>query len=132
MSGREDTFVYILGTSLPNGKMGPSKVGITKNPRKRLSSLQTACPYKIDGFYSLKIGDPQCARFIERDLLDRMAENSIHGEWIDLSFFEVAGIAVDYIMAGFLDCWSERTPAHIFDYIGLNHLQSELLKRVAA
>lgn len=69
-------FVYVLGRL-----SGPTKVGICKNLALRVRSLQTACPFQIDLFWSACVPSREIAREMEVFILEQFPK--ANGEWVD-------------------------------------------------
>lgn len=73
------SYIYIIGGDVP-----PYKVGISKNPEKRLKSLQTGFPYK------LTLHDKRPTEVDKVKLLETIIHRNINlyktqGEWFNLS-----------------------------------------------
>src|SRR3954470_2408881 len=68
------TWIYFIQA----GTDGPVKIGITRNPRRRLASLQQANAeeLRVLGLY-------RCYRLEERQLHDELAPACIRGEWFE-------------------------------------------------
>ena len=57
------------------------KIGIAKNVKRRLASLQTSSPSKLELLGIIKTKSVNNARKIEKSLHEKFAENRIRGEW---------------------------------------------------
>ena len=59
------------------GKNGPIKIGYTdKDPKERLSQLQTACPYELKLLWVYKDDD-----YSEKQIHEELKHEHIRGEW---------------------------------------------------
>ena len=58
------------------------KIGISKSPVGRLSSLQTGCPYRLYLVYCLRVDD---AERLEAELHEHFQAKRLFGEWFELS-----------------------------------------------
>jgi len=67
------------------------KIGHSKSPNKRLASMQTGLPFKLEIVYQLRVEDP---RRIELTLHRMLAEQQTRGEW-----FEMPKIALPELFA---------------------------------
>ena len=73
----EKTNLYFIGSI----KLGAVKIGISKDPSKRLSELQTGNPHKLTLFCIIHDIDPereQTYHWIHRDI-------RLNGEWFELT-----------------------------------------------
>lgn len=61
------------------------KIGVTQNLEKRLKTLQTGCPFKIEVFF---ICETQNDYFIEQLLHKQYNEFNSYGEWFELSIIQ--------------------------------------------
>ena len=57
-----DYYIYVISRRGTHGLCGPVKIGISSNPLNRLSTLQTACPFKIDIGFMFLCPNRQSAR----------------------------------------------------------------------
>ena len=57
------------------------KIGIAKNVKRRLASLQTSSPSKLKLLGIIKTKSVNNARKIEKSLHEKFAKNRIRGEW---------------------------------------------------
>ena len=79
-----DTWVYVI-SDVSSGKFcGPVKVGISKNPPKRLQQIQTSCPFRAEIAYLFACPNRGIAEAIERSFHDVQAAHQSHGEWFNL------------------------------------------------
>ena len=68
-------FVYVIGR--PGG---PAKVGLCRDLGRRVRSLQTACPFQVDLFWSALVRSREIAREIELLAFARFPRTN--GEWV--------------------------------------------------
>lgn len=81
----EPQYVYAMFCELEG--IGCVKVGITKNPAKRLGQLKTSCPLPIGMFAVINTGrSRRIARYCERELHRLFVDRSINGEWFRFDF----------------------------------------------
>lgn len=78
----ERKHIYIIGCK----KLRTIKIGISSNPKSRLASLQTNCPYKLELLFVSEAKEN--ARDIERDLHHRLSLYRLHGEWFSESAYD--------------------------------------------
>lgn len=79
------TLIYVI-----RHEHGFVKIGKSNEPRQRLKSLQTACPYDLEIFTAITaIGD---WHVIEQAIHDAYAEYRVGGEWFDLPEREVVAL----------------------------------------
>lgn len=76
---RQSAFVYVIGR-----EEGPVKVGISSNPRKRLSQIRTACPFHAELLHVEPMLDRWHARYHEEMFHGVYEEKRLNGEWFDL------------------------------------------------
>jgi len=72
-------YVYFIQSGY--GKKPPIKVGVAKNIKRRLSSLQTANHEKLTIVASIKCSNRLEAYNIESYLHDKLSNRRIRGEW---------------------------------------------------
>jgi hypothetical protein len=82
----EPIYVYLI----QQGTHGPVKIGLAKNPQKRLATLQQANPTKLHGIAAWR-GLP----FEEAMLHEEFADQRIRGEWFKPTP-EILRLAIDY------------------------------------
>jgi hypothetical protein len=84
--------VYVIGRAAseevakspvmkPHTLTGPVKVGITGNLNSRLSTIQTACPFRIALAWTFDCPTKGIAQDIERCFHQTQKANRQHGEW---------------------------------------------------
>lgn len=75
-----DSLIYLLYIDTPDGRL--YKIGHTKHKlQKRLSQLQTGCPYEIN---IMETFDSKHGQLIERTLHNVYSHAQMHGEWFNL------------------------------------------------
>jgi len=72
-------WIYIIGDT-----ESPYKIGFTKDPEKRLSTLQTGNPKKLTIHYKEQINENE-VKFIEKQIHKELKRKKISGEWFDIS-----------------------------------------------
>ncbi len=72
--------VYVLGTKQVDGF--PIKIGISDScGDRRIGTLQTGAPYKLETFFEHHCVDSKQARFIERRAQELLMDCRTYGEW---------------------------------------------------
>ena|SRR2546425_11871577 len=75
--------VYLIGSH----EHGWYKIGRSNNPKMRLNTLQTACPFALE---LIRFAVPNCgAKQVESRLHHLFSDNRIRGEWFSLNQDEV-------------------------------------------
>jgi len=72
------TFVYVMGW------MGKVKIGISRDPEKRLRQLQLANPGEVRILHLRAFSTRPSAAFVERALHKKFAAHRLLGEWFDI------------------------------------------------
>lgn len=72
----DDQQVYVI-----QHELGLYKIGISQNPKKRLSGLQTGSPFKLS---LVQTENPVDAGRVEKYLHDKLSRYHFRGEWFDL------------------------------------------------
>ncbi len=86
-------FVYVIGPPV-----GLQKVGLATDPKQRLATLQTACPFDL--FLHLAVAVPFAeARAIERTAHRLLARSCVRNEWFETTAKEAIA-AVRKAVAG--------------------------------
>jgi predicted GIY-YIG superfamily endonuclease len=62
---------------------GAIKVGMAKNPEKRLANMQTSIPKSLRLLAAIPLPDRKSARALERELHDLFKDERIRGEWFN-------------------------------------------------
>ena len=113
------TWLYIIVadvSSLPvvptkNGV--PFKVGISRDPHKRLKQLQTGCPFKLSFHYSdLTTGFDNTIGRDEKELHRRLSRLTVLGEWFWGDPDEAYEICNDITNENADLAWEEYRRAH--------------------
>lgn len=84
-------FVYVVSAG---GEAGPSKIGISTDPERRLIRLRSGNPTRL-AFGMLYETDAAGAAYIERAVLRRHGGDRLYGEWIDATPSQLAAAVVD-------------------------------------
>lgn len=74
-------YIYVIG---PENEQGQMKIGFSKDPKKRLSSLQTGNTEKLKLYYYEEVMDKR-VRLVEKAIHKEIGHKRIKGEWFDLS-----------------------------------------------
>src|SRR5262245_3356130 len=80
MAGSQTTFIYVI-----TANTRAVKVGIAKDPRRRLSELPTGCPDKLEVADTIKVNSRDLAYKIETEVHRRLAGFALEGEWFAVS-----------------------------------------------
>lgn len=62
----------------------PYKIGFTKDPDKRLKTLQTGNPKKLQIHYKEMISENE-VKYIERQIHNELKRKQVSGEWFNIS-----------------------------------------------
>ena len=75
-------YVYII---MDTGYKNRCKIGITKNPKQRLSNLQTGNSNKLEIIFVLKVDPSIKSSAVESEIHKYFKEKNlwVHGEWFD-------------------------------------------------
>lgn len=78
--GVNGSFVYLIGRA----EEGPTKIGISATPRKRVKSIETSLGERFDFLWA----SDECmnAQAIEASLLEKLRQHRTIGEWVALPF----------------------------------------------
>lgn len=90
------TFVYVIAADLA------CKIGISRDPNKRLAALQTATFLDLELVVGIQAPTRQLAEWIEAGAHKILGDHRIRGEWFDF----------DPIKAGIAICVSAETIYH--------------------
>ena len=90
------SYIYVIGSDTP-----PYKVGISKNPERRLKNLQTAFPYE------LKIHVKKPTEAVKVKLLETIIHRNINnyktkGEWFDIELSKLL-LEIDFALIRYED-----------------------------
>lgn len=88
----QEYFVYVIATKRGGRFSSPVKVGITKNLRSRLATIQTSCPNDIDIVHALTVPNKAIAEEMERCFHETQRDTRMRGEWFMLTPYEALGI----------------------------------------
>jgi len=86
------TSLYMVLANSPY-KMNLVKIGVSSNVKKRMSQIQTNCPYKLSLIAEAKTND---AFGHERALHDQYKKYRLEGEWFLLPGITVFGLSCDF------------------------------------
>lgn len=64
--------------------VSPYKIGFTKDPDKRLRTLQTGNPKKLQIHYKEMIGENE-VKYIEKQIHKELKRKQVSGEWFNVS-----------------------------------------------
>lgn len=89
-------FLYIIGPV-----SGPQKIGFSKNPQKRLKSLQTAHPQQLILHYTKEVPEGN-VRALEKIIHMNLGHLQTLNEWFDITVDD-AKLEVDFAFMKFND-----------------------------
>lgn len=79
-------YVYVIAQVSSTGKpTSPVKIGISKDVKQRLTTLQTSVPFRIEDFFYFTFWNRYLAQEIEKHFHNSMKANRLYGEWFDMS-----------------------------------------------
>jgi hypothetical protein len=84
--------VYLYAIGLPGG---PVKMGMSKDPFRRLGQLKSGCPFRARILFATPIESRVRAADLERQVLQYYEEKNLNGEWFDID----ADLAIEAIIA---------------------------------
>jgi hypothetical protein len=90
-------YVYLIATDLYDGLAAPVKVGVSSDPLRRLSQLQSGSPQRLRIAHLFPLPDRGVALEIERALLAIKHKHRLMGEWLDLEPVIAASLIGLYI-----------------------------------
>lgn len=76
------SYIYIIGSN-----SSPYKIGFSKEPQKRLKSLQTGHPFKLSLLYTKEVSDQE-VKNIEKQIHRVIGYKKSNGEWFNISLEE--------------------------------------------
>lgn len=79
-----DCFVYLIASRKDDAFVTPIKVGISHDVDKRIRSIRTSCPNRIDVVQTFRFPNSSVARLIESMFHNLHRENRRSGEWFDV------------------------------------------------
>ena len=91
--GDKPCHLYVMTFSIDGSVL--AKVGVSANPRSRVKSVQTGCPFRIMGIYSSVMRSREVAEAAEHHAHDLLSRNNTNGEW-----FRFAACGVEALFAG--------------------------------
>jgi hypothetical protein len=74
-------FAYVIAYLGDDGWRGPCKVGITRDPKRRLSSLQSGNPYPLSIYGVVRVERRECVAGLEAFVHERLKDRRLAGEW---------------------------------------------------
>jgi predicted GIY-YIG superfamily endonuclease len=77
------TYIYVIASK----NEGPSKIGLSKNPKRRLQQLQTAHPEKLFLYHQEEF-ETSRARLIEECIHRTIRHKRSSGEWFNIGVDE--------------------------------------------
>lgn len=83
-------FIYIIHVADLNHSGWMFKIGTTTNFKRRLQTLQTSCPYKIEVANLFKV-PKDIAHSKEREFHAALSDFHVQGEWFKPGFGSVLG-----------------------------------------
>jgi hypothetical protein len=84
-------YIYIIGSDKP-----PYKVGVSKNPQRRLKNLQTGHPYPLT-IHSITETSTANNKLLESVIHRNLKHSRTNGEWFDISL-ERLKLEVEFVM----------------------------------
>jgi hypothetical protein len=93
VSDNKPVYLYVFAKIEDGEPVAPIKIGISKSVWTRLSTLQTACPFKVTCFHYFGPFTAIDARWHERGLHEAYASQKSYGEWFDVEPQEVYDLA---------------------------------------
>ena len=90
------SYIYIIGSDNP-----PYKIGISKDPEKRLRNIQTGHPYKLK-ILELRETNAKRTRLLESVIHKHLDNYRMKGEWFNIPL-EDAKLHVDFALIRYED-----------------------------
>lgn len=90
------SYIYVIGSDSP-----PYKVGISKDPQRRLKDLQTGFPQKLK-IHMMKETESTKTRLLETVIHHHLKHHKTHGEWFDMSLKDIL-LEVEYALIRYED-----------------------------
>lgn len=84
----DDCEIYVVACVKDGRMSAPVKVEISSDARKRLGSLQTACPYELNIVRVFSTPNREIAKDLERAFHKLHAKHQTRGEWFDIDPME--------------------------------------------
>ena len=95
------SYIYVIGSDEP-----PYKVGISKDPERRLKNLQTGHPHKLR-IHTLKETDSTRTKLLESAIHYHLRLHRTHGEWFNMNLKDIL-LEVEYALMRYEDDSSLR------------------------
>jgi Meiotically up-regulated gene 113 len=92
----QTSYIYVIGTEQP-----PYKIGISKNPQRRLKNLQTGHP-ELLRIHSIKPTNCQETKLLETVIHRNLKHYKLKGEWFNINLKD-ALLEIDYALMKFQD-----------------------------
>lgn len=89
-------FLYVIGS-----KDGPQKIGFSQDVEKRLSSIQTGNPNRLEIYFKQEVPKDR-VRLMEKQIHTEIKHHKISGEWFNLTP-EEAKQEVEFCVIRYLD-----------------------------
>lgn len=90
------SYIYIIGSENP-----PYKIGISKNPERRLKNIQTGHPHKLQ-ILELRETDSKRTKLLESVIHKHLDQYRMKGEWFNISL-EQAILHLDFALIRYED-----------------------------
>ena len=90
------SYIYVIGSDNP-----PYKVGISRDPAKRLKSLQTGHPFPLQLHFT-KATDICKTKLLETVIHRHIKFHRTHGEWFNINLTDLK-LQVDFVMIRYAD-----------------------------
>jgi hypothetical protein len=96
------SYIYIIGSTAP-----PYKVGISKDPVRRLRELQTGFPLPLSILHQAELPVTR-TKMLETVIHRNLKHQRLAGEWFDVPLDQLI-LEVEYVIIRYLDDASLRT-----------------------
>lgn len=97
-----EQYSYIMAHLVDGELCPPVKIGISKNPLKRLKQVQATMPGRIVLVAKFRFWDRDHARRVERQFHTTCADYRVFGEWFDIVPADAVGLMAENLK-GFVD-----------------------------
>lgn len=91
------TTIYVVGCIVGGKTTFPTKVGITMDLNRRMSTLQSHSPLALEAVWSVELPSRDIAFAVEVEFQEQNLSQRIHGEWYEIIPDEVIGKLCDLI-----------------------------------
>lgn len=78
----EPAYVYVAIVRHDDDSMGPVKIGVARDAKKRVAAIQGSCPYQVLLVQAWLCPSRAIASAVERAVLSEFEPSRIRGEWI--------------------------------------------------